>query len=78
MPATRTEIDFILRQISERSSRTGVRSPLYVVGVSLGGNALLKWLGEQGQHACQVLDGVVAVSVPLDLAAAGTRPGFGL
>ncbi|SFH37939.1 hypothetical protein SAMN05216299_10983 [Nitrosospira sp. Nsp14] len=65
------EIDFILRRISEQSKRPGFRLPLYAVGVSLGGNALLKWLGEQGRQACQVVDGVVAVSVPLDLAAAG-------
>jgi predicted alpha/beta-fold hydrolase len=66
-----SEIDFILRRISEQSKRPGFRLPLYAVGVSLGGNALLKWLGEQGRQACQVVDGVVAVSVPLDLAAAG-------
>lgn len=65
------EIDFILRRISEQGKRPGFRLPLYAVGVSLGGNALLKWLGEQGRQACQVVDGVVAVSVPLDLAAAG-------
>lgn len=66
-----SEIDFVLRRISEQSNRSGFRLPVYAVGVSLGGNALLKWLGEQGRHACQLLDGVVAVSVPLDLAAAG-------
>ena len=27
--------------------------PVFAVGVSLGGNALLKWLGEQGKQACQ-------------------------
>ncbi len=66
-----TEIDCILRRISEQSGRPGYRLPLYAVGVSLGGNALLKWLGEQGRHAGKLLDGVAAVSVPLDLAAAG-------
>jgi predicted alpha/beta-fold hydrolase len=66
-----SEIDFVLRRISEQSKRAGFRLPIYAVGVSLGGNALLKWLGEQGRHACQLLDGVAAVSVPLDLAAAG-------
>ena len=45
--------------------------PVFAVGVSLGGNALLKWLGEQGKQACNLVDGAVAVSVPLDLAAAG-------
>lgn len=37
------------------------------VGVSLGGNVLLKWLGESGS-ACP-LSGAVAVSVPFDLEA---------
>jgi len=41
----------------------------YAVGISLGGNALLKYLGEQGQGACVAR--AVAVSAPLDLAAAG-------
>jgi len=46
--------------------------PVYVIGVSLGGNALLKWLGEKGQQAEELVSGVAAVSVPLDLAAAGS------
>ena len=71
MPATQTRSTSYCAGISEQGKRPGFRLPLYAVGVSLGGNALLKWLGEQGQQACQVVDGVVAVSVPLDLAAAG-------
>ena len=45
--------------------------PLAVVGYSLGGNVLLKWLGETGQSA--PVDCAVAVSVPFDLAAAARR-----
>jgi predicted alpha/beta-fold hydrolase len=46
--------------------------PLHAaIGYSLGGNVLLKWLGEQGAHA--PLDRAVAVSVPFRLAAAGQR-----
>ena len=41
--------------------------PLLLVGVSLGGNVLLKWLGEQGDHAPEQLRGAAAVSVPFDL-----------
>ena len=48
-------------------------APLYAVGVSLGGNALLKWLGESGGAALPWLDGAVAVSAPVDLARAGAR-----
>lgn len=42
-------------------------APLLLVGVSLGGNVLLKWLGERGDDlAHQILAGV-AISVPFDL-----------
>jgi uncharacterized protein len=38
-----------------------------VVGISIGGNVALKWLGEQGAEA--PVAGAVAISVPFDLAA---------
>lgn len=41
--------------------------PLFAVGFSLGGNVLLKWLGETGKE--NPLRAAVAVSVPFDLAA---------
>jgi len=41
---------------------------LAVVGVSLGGNVLLKWLGEREKDAPAQLFGAVAISVPFDLA----------
>jgi len=40
-----------------------------VIGFSLGGNALLKYLGEQGEAARRCVDAAVAVSVPYDLGA---------
>jgi predicted alpha/beta-fold hydrolase len=43
------------------------RGPLGAVGFSMGGNILLKWLGEAGAEA--PLEAAVAVSVPFDLAA---------
>ncbi|HET7157578.1 MAG TPA: hydrolase [Burkholderiales bacterium] len=66
------EIDWILRRL--RSTRGGA---IYAVGVSLGGNALLKWLGEQGDRACSVITRAAAVSAPVDLAAAGDALGRG-
>jgi predicted alpha/beta-fold hydrolase len=66
-----TEIDWVLRRIAGQNKRSDITAPVFAVGVSLGGNALLKWLGEQGNQASRLLDGVVTVSVPLDLAAAG-------
>lgn len=65
------EIDQMLRYAVCQGGRHKWDSPCYVIGVSLGGNALLKWLGEQGEQAARLIDGAVAVSVPLDLAAAG-------
>ena len=49
---------------------------LHVVGISLGGNALLKLLGERGDSIN--LQRAVAVSAPLDLAAAGRTLDAGL
>ena len=75
------EIHWVLERINVRERQSGMQhSSIYAVGVSLGGNALLKWLGEQGRQACRLVDGVVAVSVPLDLAAAGNAlaSGFNL
>ncbi|HJT52103.1 MAG TPA: alpha/beta fold hydrolase [Nitrosospira sp.] len=66
-----TEVGSVLRRISTRNDQSSPNAPIYAVGASLGGNILLKWLGEQGSVACQILDGAVAVSVPVDLAAAG-------
>lgn len=45
--------------------------PIFAVGVSLGGNALMCWAGEMGQLASQALDGVVSICSPLDLMASG-------
>ena len=59
------EIDWILRRL-----QTHGFPALFVAGVSLGGNALLKWLAEQGHAASHVINAAAAVSAPLDLAAA--------
>lgn len=42
-------------------------SPIVLAGVSLGGNVLLKFLGEQGSHVSPQIRAAVAVSVPYDL-----------
>jgi predicted alpha/beta-fold hydrolase len=44
-------------------------NPVYLIGYSLGGNVALKLAGELGDNALGVLDGVIAVSTPIDLAA---------
>ncbi len=52
------DIDCLLRALGEREPHTKKA----VVGVSLGGNVLLKWLGEQGAQS--LVQTAVAVSVP--------------
>ena len=66
------EIDWILRRL--RSNETG---PIYAVGVSLGGNALLKWLGEQQENAQAIIAKAIAVSAPLALPTTGHVLGSG-
>jgi uncharacterized protein len=60
-----TDFDFALQRIvAERPN-----APVGLAGVSLGGNVLLKWLGEQGANAVPAMvRGAVGVSVPFDLA----------
>lgn len=41
--------------------------PLALAGFSLGGNVLLKWLGEQGADIPSAVRAAVAISVPFDL-----------
>jgi predicted alpha/beta-fold hydrolase len=67
------EIGWMLGQFAAESQG----SPLAAVGVSLGGNALLKYLGEAGRKAPGMLRCAVAVSAPLDLTAAGDILGRG-
>lgn len=49
-----------------RQERPGV--PLVLAGVSLGGNVLLKWLGESGERLVGVVAAATAISTPFDLA----------
>lgn len=55
------DLDYLYRQIKTREPAT----PLSVVGFSLGGNVLLKWLGERGKELD--LFAAAAVSVPMQL-----------
>jgi predicted alpha/beta-fold hydrolase len=57
------DLDFLARTLEARDPGP----PLFVVGVSLGGNVLLKWLGEKGAEAN--VTAAVAISTPYDLAA---------
>lgn len=66
------EIGWMLAQF-----RAQHRGPIIAVGVSLGGNALLRWAQEAGDSAAQTVRGVAAVCSPIDLAAGGYAIGRG-
>jgi predicted alpha/beta-fold hydrolase len=66
------EIDWILRRFAEQHN-----GPVVAVGISLGGNALMRWAGEVGAEARQVVAGIASVCSPLDLTASGWAIGRG-
>lgn len=67
------EIDWVLKRFAaEHPGRA-----LLAAGVSLGGNALLRWAGEMGAAAASTVRALAAVSSPLDLAAGGHAIGRG-
>ena len=57
----------------ERVAADYPRAPLGIAGVSLGGNVLLKFLGERGDQLPHQLRTAAAVSVPFDLSRSSTR-----
>ncbi len=68
------EVDWVLRRLKDRLGHFA----LFAVGVSLGGNALLKWLGERGYGAGELVERAAAISAPMDLRAGGDALGHGL
>ena len=66
------EIGWMLARV--RSQHQGA---IAAVGVSLGGNALLRWAEEAGDAAGAIAKAVCAVSSPIDLAAGGHAIGTG-
>jgi predicted alpha/beta-fold hydrolase len=72
------EIGAMLDAVRARISLRDGGGPLYAVGVSLGGSALVNWLGRAGRDAVPMVDAAAAVSTPLDLTRCGTAIGQGL
>lgn len=64
------EVDWIIRRLHALRRRQPADAKFYAAGVSLGGNALLRWLGES-QHQADFVDAACAISAPLDLAGGG-------
>lgn len=70
------EVDWIVQRLVALH-RARSTAKFYAVGVSLGGNALLRWLGEF-QHQAGIVDAACAISAPLDLAGGGAALSRGL
>lgn len=58
------DLDFVVRSLAHAEPGR----PIVLAGVSLGGNVLLKWLGERGSDIPGVVAGAATISVPYDLA----------
>lgn len=71
------EIDWVLKRFREEHRAAGGQS-LFAVGVSLGGNALMRWAAEHGQQAVRQADAVASICAPLDLMQSGLAIGRGL
>lgn len=69
------EISWVIRRLVPYAQTRGANK-FYASGVSLGANALLRWLGESQQNA-DIIDAACAISAPLDLTAGGTALGRG-
>ncbi len=58
-----SDLDFVIRSLAENEPD----GPLAIAGISLGGNVLLKWLGERGEDVPPQVMAAAAISVPFDL-----------
>lgn len=67
------EIGWVLERLRERAE-----APVMAVGISLGGNALMRWAEEAGHTAAATARAVASVCSPLDLMASGQAIGSGL
>jgi len=64
-----SDMNHLLNELAQREPKTKKA----LVGVSLGGNVVLKWLGEQGLQSQSLVKAAVAVSVPFQLRLAADR-----
>ena len=70
------EVGWMLARLHALQQARG-GGPLLAVGVSLGGNALLRWAGETGASGAQRVAAIAAVCAPLDMTAGGHAIGRG-
>jgi predicted alpha/beta-fold hydrolase len=71
------EIDWVLNRLRKQHQSQGGQT-LIVAGVSLGGNALMRWAAEHGSAALQNADAIASICSPLDLMQSGHAIGRGL
>jgi predicted alpha/beta-fold hydrolase len=71
------EIDWILQRFRREHQTLGGQT-LVAAGVSLGGNALMRWAAEHGHSACKQANAVASICSPLDLIQSGLAIGRGL
>ena len=71
------EIDWLLKRLRQEHLACGGQK-IMAAGVSLGGNALMRWAAEHGHQACNQVDAVASVCSPLDLMQSGLAIGRGL
>ena len=70
------EIDWLLGRLRQQHQAKNGQH-LVAAGVSLGGNALMRWAGEQGQNAKSKADAIASICSPLDLTQSGRAMGRG-
>ena len=70
------EINWLLQKLRAEHQAAGGQK-LVAAGVSLGGNALMRWAGEHGREAARSVDAVASICSPLDLTASGHAIGRG-
>jgi len=66
------EVGWILQRMRQVHS-----GEIVAVGVSLGGNALLRWAEEMEHSASKIVKSIATISSPVDLAASGAAIGTG-
>ena len=62
-----TDLALVVRRLVEEDANR----PIALVGVSLGGNVLLKWLGESAADVPEQVEAAVAISTPFDFVTSG-------
>ncbi|MGH7571749.1 MAG: YheT family hydrolase [Gemmatimonadota bacterium] len=68
------DLDWVVETLARRQPDL----ELVLTGVSMGGNVLLKWLGERGKTVPGIVCGAAAISTPYDLAASADHLESGL